>query len=250
MEHPSAAIALEIEALEQRLARAWVEGDRCAIDEMLADDWATTDLTGALRSKHPVLKEMFAATDRPIRAMAIDEVNVRVLGRIALVTGRTAAAGPDGHEVRLRFTDVLEHRAGRWLFIASQGTLLGGGRRDSAEPILPARNLTEVRAFYGRLGFAAWFGDDPRWQYEIVSRRGLVVHFFADADLVATKNDAGCYWRVEDADRLHQELAALDLPGEGVPRLTSPVDQPWGMREFTLVDPSGNLVRIGHELGR
>jgi hypothetical protein len=43
-------------------------------------------------------------------------------------------------------------------------------------------------------------------------------------------------------------LAALNLPSEGIPRLTAPVDQPWGMREFTLVDPSGNLVRVGHDL--
>jgi hypothetical protein len=35
---------------------------------------------------------------------------------------------------------------------------------------------------------------------------------------------------------------------ERIPRLTAPIDQPWGMREFALVDPSGNLVRVGHDL--
>jgi hypothetical protein len=54
---------------------------------------------------------------------------------------------------------------------------------------------------------------------------------------------------VKDADRLNRELATLALPSEGIPRLTQAEDQPWGMREFTLVDPSGNLVRIGHDLG-
>ena len=48
--------------------------------------------------------------------------------------------------------------------------------------------------------------------------------------------------------RTYQEFARLKLPSEGIPRLTAPVDQPWGMREFALVDPSGNLVRIGHDL--
>jgi hypothetical protein len=33
-----------------------------------------------------------------------------------------------------------------------------------------------------------------------------------------------------------------------MPRLAEPNDEPWGMREFTLTDPSGNLVRVGHEL--
>jgi hypothetical protein len=30
--------------------------------------------------------------------------------------------------------------------------------------------------------------------------------------------------------------------------MNPPRDEPWGMREFTVVDPSGNLLRIGHDL--
>jgi hypothetical protein len=66
--------------------------------------------------------------------------------------------------------------------------------------------------------------------------------------LTPNENETSCYWRVRDADRFYQEFARLNLPSEGIPRLTAPVDQPWGMREFTLVDPSGNLVRVGHDL--
>ena len=39
------------------------------------------------------------------------------------------------------------------------------------------------------------------------------------------------------------------LAAEGIPRVTAPEDKPWGMREFALVDPSGNLIRVGHDLG-
>ena len=122
-------------------------------------------------------------------------------------------------------------------------------RTERPEPILPARNLDETRAFYEKLGFIPWFGADAAWAYEIFSRGHLVVHFFAEPGLTPAKNDSSCYWRVKDADRFYQEFAALRLPSEGIPRLTAPVDQPWGMREFTLVDPSGNLVRVGHDLG-
>jgi catechol 2,3-dioxygenase-like lactoylglutathione lyase family enzyme len=119
---------------------------------------------------------------------------------------------------------------------------------ERVEPILPAKNLDEIRAFYRRLGFTPWF-DGQAWAgYEIMSRGELVVHFFAAPDLRVTDNDAGCYWRVTSADRFHDECATLGLPSQGIPRLTEPCDQPWGMREFALVDPSGNLVRIGHEL--
>ena len=121
-------------------------------------------------------------------------------------------------------------------------------RTERPEPILPARNLDETRAFYEKLGFVSWHKGRGPWEYEIFSRGHLVIHFFAEPELTPSENETSCYWRVKDADRFYQEFAALDLPSEGIPRLTVPVDQPWGMREFTLVDPSGNLVRVGHDL--
>ena len=120
---------------------------------------------------------------------------------------------------------------------------------ERSEPILPARNLDETRAFYQKLGFTPWFGGQAPWDYEILSRGHLVVHFFTESGLTPSANDTSCYWRVEDADQFHQEFMGLNLPVDGIPSLTAPVNQPWGMREFTLVDPSGNLVRIGHDLG-
>ena len=122
-------------------------------------------------------------------------------------------------------------------------------RTERCEPILPSRDLEETRTFYGKLGFTPWFQGRGGWDYEIVSRGHLVVHFFAEPRLAPAGNDAGCYWRVKDADCFYEACAVLNLGAEGIPRLTAPVDQPWGMREFALVDPSGNLVRIGHDLG-
>ncbi|HJZ80319.1 MAG TPA: VOC family protein, partial [Pyrinomonadaceae bacterium] len=61
-------------------------------------------------------------------------------------------------------------------------------------------------------------------------------------------NRSSCYWRVVDADTLYQEFASLGLPSAGLPCLTTPFDEPWGMREFQLKDPAGNLIRVGHEL--
>jgi catechol 2,3-dioxygenase-like lactoylglutathione lyase family enzyme len=121
-------------------------------------------------------------------------------------------------------------------------------RMERSEPILPARSLDETRTFYEKLGFTPWSRGRGEWEYVIVSRGHLVVHFFAEPGLTPGVNETSCYWRVKDADRFYQEWAALKLPSEGIPRLTAPLDQPWGMREFTLVDPSGNLVRVGHDL--
>lgn len=117
--------------------------------------------------------------------------------------------------------------------------------REGPEPILPAVDMERTRAFYESLGFRAGYRDN---RYDILRRGNLVVHLESRDDLVPSRNRTSCYWRVENADTLYSEFASLGLPSEGVPRLTEPADEPWGMREFTLKDPAGNLIRVGHEL--
>ena len=119
--------------------------------------------------------------------------------------------------------------------------------RPGSEPILPAHDVARTREFYESLGFRAGYYDD---RYEILRRGDLVVHLEARENLRPADNETSCYWRVPDADALYRELAVLGLPAEGSPSLSEPADEPWGMREFTLKDPAGNLVRIGHELAR
>jgi catechol 2,3-dioxygenase-like lactoylglutathione lyase family enzyme len=116
-----------------------------------------------------------------------------------------------------------------------------------AIPILPARDLLEIRDFYEALGFsvAGWWPEFGG--YASLVRGDLTVHFFAHDTLSPLENYAQCYWRVKDVDALHAEFAALGLPGTGVPRLAALENKPWGMREFAIVDPSGNLVRVGRQ---
>jgi hypothetical protein len=53
--------------------------------------------------------------------------------------------------------------------------------------------------------------------------------------------------RVRDADSLHREweqIGVATAPATGS-RLMPPGDTDYGLREFALVDPSGNLLRVG-----
>jgi catechol 2,3-dioxygenase-like lactoylglutathione lyase family enzyme len=114
----------------------------------------------------------------------------------------------------------------------------------AAAPILPSRDLEATAAFYERLGFE----QDGLWpgEYLIMVRGRVGLHFFQHAELDPWSSIAGCYLYVEDADELWRELAALELPAEGIPRLHGePEDTDYGAREFALVDPDGNLLRIG-----
>jgi len=111
--------------LEHRLAAAWVKGDRTFIEGLLAADWSVTDGAGRVLTRQQVLDETFGSADRRVEAMAIDDVQVRFVAGVAIVTGRTRATGSyrgqSGTAV-LRFTDVFTRRDGRWRIVASHGS--------------------------------------------------------------------------------------------------------------------------------
>ncbi len=118
---------------------------------------------------------------------------------------------------------------------------------DCAIPTLPSRSISATVAFYERLGFAA---DLPRGggPYAILTRGTVELHFFGYPDLDPSASSAGCYIRVGDADSLYAGFALAELPVHGIPRMDLPATKPWGMREFAIVDPDGNLLRIGQAL--
>jgi hypothetical protein len=116
-----------LRSLEERLAAAWVEGDRVFIEGLLADDWTVIDLNGRILKKAEVLEEAFGSKTRKVASMRIDEIAVRSFNDWAVVTGRTFAGGEyqgEAVEVRLRFTDIFVNHNGNWQVVASQATLI------------------------------------------------------------------------------------------------------------------------------
>lgn len=116
----------ELNELEQRLIRAWLEEDRETVEAILDDDWSVIDPVGRILTKSQVMAE-FESGVRKMESGTIDEVKVRSFGNFAVVTGRTTAAGNyqgASFSVQLRFTDVCVKRGDRWQVVASQGTLL------------------------------------------------------------------------------------------------------------------------------
>ena len=115
---------------------------------------------------------------------------------------------------------------------------------DQAIPILPSRSVNDTVAFYRQLGFAG--GVHPHDNgYAVLTRGGAELHFFTHRELVPADSWAGCYLRVLDVERFYSACLAVDLPRTGIPRLVALEDKPWGLREFAVIDPDGNLVRIG-----
>lgn len=115
---------------------------------------------------------------------------------------------------------------------------------DLAIPVLPCRSLDATGKFYRRLGFEGG-AHEADSQYGIFRRGSLELHFFTHRELVPAESSAGCYLRVGDVASLYRDCALASLPKVGIPRITDLKDKPWGLREFALIDPDGNLLRIG-----
>ena len=116
-----------------------------------------------------------------------------------------------------------------------------------AVPIMPSKDLDATLAFYERLGFENAGSAPSDFNYLIIRRGSVQLHFYGDPDVDPLTTSSSCYVFVDDADVLHDAWKAIGVqtdPSTGS-RLQAPVDTDYGMREFALIDPSGNLVRVG-----
>lgn len=118
---------------------------------------------------------------------------------------------------------------------------------DLAIPILPCRSVESTKAFYGQFGFDGKIWGAPHF-YATLRRDTVEIHFFTHADLDPAESSAGCYIRVQNVDCIYQTFAKANLPKAGIPRMDDLENKPWGMREFAIVDPDGNLIRIGQTI--
>lgn len=107
-------------------------------------------------------------------------------------------------------------------------------------PILPVLDMAASAEFYRMAGFTVRL-HQPGGGYAFVQHNDESVFDLdlAEHPLDPVTNGAGCYLIVPDVDDWHARLSAAHLP------VTAVEDEPWGMREFTLTDPSGNHLRIG-----
>src|SRR6476620_620887 len=118
------AVVAQFREIARHLAAAYLRGDRAFVDGVLADDWTSTDYLGRVWTKAKVLA-MFDGPRPPMTKAEIDVDRVRLVGDVAIVTGRSVSAGRvDGRDVTVtqRYTDIYVRGEGRWRIVASQGT--------------------------------------------------------------------------------------------------------------------------------
>lgn len=126
----------------------------------------------------------------------------------------------------------------------------------SIEPFVKCSNVADSIAFYCEiLDFEVQTRPDPdptafMSKYGSISRQGALVHLSAHAGDGVFGNVV--YVRVDDLAALYEKFVGRGLakPQDGASAgLTMvPVDQTWGMREFSVRDPDGNRLTFGQAI--
>jgi ketosteroid isomerase-like protein len=113
-------------ALENAWDQAVEERDSQALEMILAPELVYVEYDGSLMGKAQYLAAIRSPMVRPAR-VASDSMTVHIYGDIALVTGVYRESGvKEGRSYTLheRFTDTWIRRAGSWMCLASQSTLI------------------------------------------------------------------------------------------------------------------------------
>jgi ketosteroid isomerase-like protein len=117
----------EIKQMELAWGDAFERGDLAALDRFMADEYILTDPLGNVRNKAESLAAI-KTSQVHFESTTSDDVNVRVNGDTAVVTGRSTFRGRyKGWPLagRYQYTDVLVNRGGSWLAVGSHITALG-----------------------------------------------------------------------------------------------------------------------------
>jgi hypothetical protein len=106
----------------------------------------------------------------------------------------------------------------------------------AAIPKLASLNIERSLTFFERLGFRRK-GAYP--DYGIVERDGVQIHFWLCTDIRIPKETA-CRITVEGIEQLFEAFSGENVihPNGKLAR------KPWGVWEFSILDPDGNLVTL------
>ncbi len=109
---------------------------------------------------------------------------------------------------------------------------------------VPARDFALSKRFYEDLGFAlSWSDDDLAYMH--AGDCSFLLQNFYQQELA---ENFMMHMLVKNVDDWWQLVQDRDLIGRYNIRTVPPQDQPWGIRDFVIIDPTGVLWRIGQNL--
>ncbi|MEO1338276.1 MAG: VOC family protein [Myxococcota bacterium] len=109
---------------------------------------------------------------------------------------------------------------------------------------VPATNYARSMAFYRALGFEVR-SDMGDLAYLVVQNTSFLLQHYPQPQFA---QHFQMHLLVEDVDAWHAHVLASGVVDDFGIEVGSPEDQPWGMRDFVLFDPSGVLWRIAKNI--
>ena len=103
---------------------AQVNGDRAALERLVADDYVLVNGAGQVQDKARLIAD-YVAPGFKLDPFTIEEPVEKVLGDTALLGGRVNMTGTDGGQrfaLVVRFVDTWAKRDGQWRVVYSQVT--------------------------------------------------------------------------------------------------------------------------------
>ena len=122
--NPDSSAREQIRSLEEERNRAILSGDAAVLDRMTSDDYTFITLRGEIRTKAEIVKG-FQSGSFKYDSRTISDLNIRVYGDTAIVTGRSMQKGVENgkdYSGDYRFTRVYIKQNGRWMTVALQTT--------------------------------------------------------------------------------------------------------------------------------
>jgi hypothetical protein len=109
-------------------------------------------------------------------------------------------------------------------------------------PKLPMRDKTVTRDFFiNQLGFQP-FGNVDYDEYLMIEKDSIQIHFFEFKALDPKQNYGQVYIRTDAIEALYQTMLDKKISIHPAGHLQV---KPWGQKEFSILDPDGNLFTYG-----
>ncbi|OEC37816.1 glyoxalase [Pseudomonas sp. 1D4] len=110
---------------------------------------------------------------------------------------------------------------------------------------VPARDFLLSQDFYKALGFKPGWSDDQLAYFSHGEHCAFLLQNFY---IKEQAENFVMHLLVEEVDAWWEQINGARLDECFGTRLIPPQDQPWGMREFKVFDPSGVLWRISQNI--
>jgi ketosteroid isomerase-like protein len=120
----AAPLPADLAAAAHAYDAAQVNGDRAALERLVADDYVLVNGAGQVQDKARLIAD-YVAPGFKLDPFTIEEPVEKVFGDTALLGGRVNMTGTDGGQrfaLVVRFVDTWARRDGQWRVVYSQVT--------------------------------------------------------------------------------------------------------------------------------